>query len=376
MLKDEVAATKDLLAQEQSFFSLLYEKGTSLYESLISGLSFADPVLYANVSFPATTAATLCTLLENKTAVAVVHNNDADLLWNATFNETLRENETYSSLRDGFTSYLSLSMQDDANASTLSVLYDELLLNMSVVYDNETFWRRVALINTASSDLFLDEHCRNPLFNTSNYPYFNQYYSSNVSVLSFALNTTPTSLEGVNVSLGAPSASCCVRGSCFDCCIDCPKSRYPVLFIHGHAMNAKNTPESSMHAFTLLQKELEYDGFIDAGQLDLTVSPQDVEYGTWGMTPYPMTLRSTYYYISYYDIGELSLSVYTSERIENYAVRLKEMIDMVRYRTGSPKVTIVAHSIAGLFPPATPCPRFPFLLCPRHRYGRVPQAWP
>ena len=38
----------------------------------------------------------------------------------------------------------------------------------------------------------------------------------------------------------------------------------------------------------------------------------------------------------------------TSENIDTYAIRLKNLVDIVKYRTGKPKVNIIAHSMGGL----------------------------
>ena len=49
-----------------------------------------------------------------------------------------------------------------------------------------------------------------------------------------------------------------------------------------------------------------------------------------------------------FGIGEFEVSTQKSERIENYAIRLAEIVNDVKQRTGSNTVTIVAHSMGGL----------------------------
>lgn len=145
--------------------------------------------------------------------------------------------------------------------------------------------------------------------------------------------------------------SCCTYGECVDCCIDngCSNdSNYPVLFIHGHTMNKYNTPEYSMSVFTKIQKRMQKEGYINAGELDLSQHYTDIIKGEWGFSKRPVVLRASYYYQQYYDLGKYSITSQKSEKIENYAIRLKEIIDLIKYRTGATKVNIVSHSMGGL----------------------------
>ncbi|MBS3119780.1 hypothetical protein J4475_03065 [Candidatus Woesearchaeota archaeon] len=160
------------------------------------------------------------------------------------------------------------------------------------------------------------------------------------------------------VSTGVPIASlsrlmlspnpekCCTFSQC-QACLDGGEPAIPVLFIHGHALNDQNTPALAMNAFTKLQSRLQDDGFINAGELDLSRAFADVKQGEWGMSGRPVTARASYYYIAHYAIGGVTLGAQKSERIENYAIRLKDIIALLKYRTGSSKVNIVAHSMGG-----------------------------
>ncbi len=143
---------------------------------------------------------------------------------------------------------------------------------------------------------------------------------------------------------------CCVNAKCSPCCADgnCyDDESYPVIFIHGHAFNDANNPDYSLLAFSKMQRKMGDEGFISFGELDLET---DLEGSgkEWGMIGLPITVRASYYYITHYELGSASVNVQKSESIENYALRLREIIDLVRKKTGSPKVNLVAHSMGGL----------------------------
>ncbi len=150
----------------------------------------------------------------------------------------------------------------------------------------------------------------------------------------------------LSTSLQPNNDICCV----FQECKICNNSKnIPTIFIHGHSINNQNNPEFSMNLFTKVQEKLEQDNaMIDAGQLDLKMNPENLTAGSWGKIGKPISVRSSYYYITYYDLGGYTVSAQKYDRIENYAIRLKEIIDLVKSRTGSDKVNVVAHSMGGL----------------------------
>jgi uncharacterized alpha/beta hydrolase family protein len=146
-------------------------------------------------------------------------------------------------------------------------------------------------------------------------------------------------------------AMCCVFGECMPCCDEgCndDEDKFPVIFIHGHTVSKLNTPESAMNDFSMMQKKMEEKGFVNAGELDISMNPYEVIEGEWGRNGNPISIRTSYYYIAHYDVAGRTMSIQKSERIENYAIRLREIIKLLKYRTGSDKVNIVAHSMGGL----------------------------
>ncbi|MEK6974133.1 MAG: alpha/beta fold hydrolase [Nanoarchaeota archaeon] len=163
------------------------------------------------------------------------------------------------------------------------------------------------------------------------------------------INITFNSSIKTNISL--PEPVCCVFGKCRPCCnvntCSSDPRLYPVIFLHGHSFNSRSSPEISLNSFTKMQRKLQDDGLINAGQLDLK-NLEDVPAGEYGKFGSPVSITATYYYINYYDIGGYKITTQKSERIENYALRLNEIIKKVKQRTGSEKVNIVAHSMGGL----------------------------
>jgi len=152
--------------------------------------------------------------------------------------------------------------------------------------------------------------------------------------------------SNVTTDLAAPPPSCCALGSCNVCN---GSLRLPVLFLHGHSMNERNAPEYSLEAFSAYQRKLQEEGLlIDAGFLTPYSSYVPVPPGDWGRSPAPVSVSGTYYYDAYLSGQSYILSVAKSESIDTYAIRMKELIETLKHRTGSGKVVVVTHSMGGL----------------------------
>jgi hypothetical protein len=153
-------------------------------------------------------------------------------------------------------------------------------------------------------------------------------------------------------SLSVNYPKCCFNNECRNCCsednCDSNASNYPIIFVHGHAFSKKNTPDYSLGAFGKIQLKLAEDGFVNGGQITTGSDLNKIPNREWGTSNFPVTFRASYYYISYYDLGAYNLVSEKNEGIENYAIRLKEIIDNIKEKTGKEKVIIVAHSMGGL----------------------------
>ena len=145
---------------------------------------------------------------------------------------------------------------------------------------------------------------------------------------------------------------CCIFGECKRCCTsdECNKdvSLYPILFLHGHAMNSDNSPDYSLDAFNKIQAKLQEEGYISAGTITPKSDYTEISRGEWGQLSKPISVKGSYYLVSYYNLGSYTLTTQKSESIETYAIRLKELVDLLKFRTGKDKVIIIAHSMGGL----------------------------
>ncbi len=144
---------------------------------------------------------------------------------------------------------------------------------------------------------------------------------------------------------------CCFLKKCKDCCIteDCNNnnSYFPVVFLHGHSINEGTSAEYSLEGFNKIQKKIEQDGYLNAGTITLfsgTDSPQ----GIWGLPQIPLTIRASYYFDVFKQPENYIVVQTKSENIDTYAIRLKDLIDTIKYKTGKPQVNIVAFSMGGL----------------------------
>jgi len=161
--------------------------------------------------------------------------------------------------------------------------------------------------------------------------------------------------EDVNVSLpefNEPDPICCLNGNCTSCCVseECRNdpSKYPIIFLHGHDFNKDLSASYNLNGFSLIEERLDdEDGYLTGGVVSLS-TPLDEQPGVWGMMNVPITLRGSYYFDVFRYENTTEILETKSENIDTYALRLNDLIEIVKHKTGKPKVIIVAHSMGGL----------------------------
>lgn len=145
-----------------------------------------------------------------------------------------------------------------------------------------------------------------------------------------------------------PEQQCCLEGSCQKCCTEesC-KENYPLLILHGHAMSEESSAEYSLEGFNKILAALEKDGYLNAGTTTLYTEP-NIPAGRLRYFPASFSFRGSYYFDVFKEPENYKVVQTKSENIDTHAIRLKELIDKVKYRTGKPKVKIIAFSMGGL----------------------------
>ena len=155
----------------------------------------------------------------------------------------------------------------------------------------------------------------------------------------------------LNISFDDPLPQCCVFGECKKCCMteECRSDtlNYPVIYLHGHAVNKDLSAEYSLEGFNELQQKLEEDGYLNAGTLTL-YTPKDSPESIWGLINTPVSIKTSYYFDIFKEPENYIVVQTKSENIDTYAVRLDEIIELVKYKTGKPKVKVIAFSMGGL----------------------------
>ncbi|MBU3941408.1 MAG: alpha/beta fold hydrolase [Nanoarchaeota archaeon] len=155
----------------------------------------------------------------------------------------------------------------------------------------------------------------------------------------------------IGIEFDEPFPKCCVFGKCSVCCLseECVNdpSKFPVVFVHGHSVNKNTAADYSLDVFNKLQKELEKDGYLNAGSISL-YTPVDTSPGVWGLSQAPVSIKASYYFDVFKEPENYVVVQTKSENIDTYALRLREIIQTIKYRTGKPRVVIIAHSMGGL----------------------------
>ncbi|MCL5018648.1 MAG: hypothetical protein M1416_02700 [Candidatus Pacearchaeota archaeon] len=187
---------------------------------------------------------------------------------------------------------------------------------------------------------------------------YNEYLTNNEGVLC-ALNetTNPAIIEKINIfsipfppiplSLTERDSVCCLYGKCEKCCEDriCSNKNYPIIFLHGQAINEAISTGYSFDTFSKIKTKLNNEGYIDAGAIVLGASTEE---GLWGKINSTMIMTGSYFFDTYKtETGEKTISS-NQEGIDTYAIRLKNLIELVKYKTNKDKVILAAHSMGGV----------------------------
>lgn len=160
------------------------------------------------------------------------------------------------------------------------------------------------------------------------------------------INIFSENLPPETFPLNEPEPVCCLDGSCGKCCDKkCSDKNYPVIFLHGQSINEAIPVGYSLDTFSKVKKRLVSEGYIDAGSIVLGPA---AESGLWGKINSTLIMTGSYFFDTYKTAtGEKTFSS-NKEGIDTYAIRLRNLIDLVKYRTNKEKVIIVAHSMGGV----------------------------
>jgi uncharacterized alpha/beta hydrolase family protein len=296
-----------------------------------------------------------------------------------------RSNETYfdyaksCSLLDELRTYysgLSLAIYPEYSRQNYS-LSDEFLSNISAMVTNvrkniTNNYLALLPFNNPNSDLIMSLIGKRELAATNNYPEYNltpaltleltkssfaectsiKWNFTALSIVQHSTVTIPEPSPGtINISFLAHVPKVCIFGNCTSYCTsaECRNdpSTYPIVFVHGYSFNNAFPAEYSVDIFNGLQDMLEKDGYLNAGAVSLYTS-KDVMPGIWGLSFAPVSIKASYYYDMFQKPNNYVIVQSNSENIDTYAIRLKDIIETIKYKTGKPKVIVIAHSMGGL----------------------------
>lgn len=171
--------------------------------------------------------------------------------------------------------------------------------------------------------------------------YVNETFNLNITKVNINFSVIS---ENTSFNLPEPEKKCCLNNICGKCEI---QSKYPILLIHGHNFNDDISADNSINIFDDLQPELEKAGYLNAGELYL-YEPVREKSSVLGTINKPVAVRASYYF-DFLEKPEGYQSVQIkSENIDTYAIRLRDIIDDLKYETGSDKIIIISHSMGGL----------------------------
>jgi len=150
----------------------------------------------------------------------------------------------------------------------------------------------------------------------------------------------------LNFSLDDPEPVCYFNGDCEKCLGDESSDKnYPVLFLHGQSINEYISVGYSFDAFSEIKEKLVEEGYVDAGSIVLSSTTKG---GLWGKINSTMIMTGSYFFDTYKTENQEVTVSSNKEGIDTYAIRLKKLIELVKFKTNKNKVIIASHSMGGV----------------------------
>jgi len=275
----------------------------------------------------------------------------------AEFNSHYSLNDTMQKIVDLENKYL-VTNNDFKEKINNKIKIGEATINSSTLYSGS-----VDLKNSVSSFISFCDTLEKNKIELSNEAllFYNSYClyvppnPLDLTKYNFTLNTLPkvnvTIVTRVSSEIFVHNPVCCIFEKCEPCCVDScttKKELYPLILIHGHAISEESSISYSLGGFDKIRKKLEQDGFIDAGTVLPTETMSLNPEGYLGQFGKPIVVGTTYYIDAYDENGSLVSVPSKSESIKTYAQRLNQSIKLIKQKTGSDKVNILAYSMGGL----------------------------
>ena len=308
--------------------------------------SSLSAILLKNITLA--TLAESCTALSEIRSFSEVHNLNASIAISNSSGDIANIAYNYSEFAV-WNAFLNISKEASLieNSSSITLYKPENAPSKFTLPENITIedLKKVSLVRTTPDfEKALLRSCSASIILQSSPEQINYEMSELPEPNSTSINLT---FKHNNITLPDTPRLCCFMGECRQCCPsnECSEKNYPIIFIHGHLSYEKSSPELTINSFSALQQKFEDFGYINAGLINME---DDIPDGEWGKNFKPVSVRASYYYITYYNLGVRAVEVRKTDSIENYAIRLKEIVDEVKRRTGSDKVIIIAHSMGGL----------------------------
>ncbi len=188
---------------------------------------------------------------------------------------------------------------------------------------------------------------------------YNNISNSNSGLGSMCFLNTPINNDNIteisiiqgtltqNFSLNNPSPICCYFGKCEQCCNNtCSDEDYPIIFVHGYSLTTSVPVGYGLDSFSEMKEDLSSENYIDAGGIIINSTGEDE--GLWGEVHAPIEISASYFFDTY-QTGSTETTVSSdTDSIDTFAIRLNNLINIMKYRTNKDKVIIVAHSMGGL----------------------------